>query len=104
MTNAEEIRTGQPSSRPSDITQQDALSDPETRTVFIHHLQRLRKETETFLNAITASLNKMPYGIRYIARELKRTLMKKFPEEDEVAVMKVVGHLVYYRYLNPAIV
>ncbi|CAG8564365.1 5605_t:CDS:10 [Paraglomus occultum] len=104
LTNAEEIRTGQPSSRPSDITQQDALNDPETRTVFIHHLQRLRKETETFLNAITASLSKMPYGIRYIARELKRTLMKKFPREGEMAVMKVVGHLVYYRYLNPAIV
>ncbi|CAG8441430.1 8358_t:CDS:10 [Ambispora leptoticha] len=104
LVNAEELRTGQKSSRPTDITQTDALNDPETRTVFIHHLQRLRKETEVFLNAIISSLTKMPYGIRYISRELKAALMKKFPDESEDSVMKVVGHLVYYRYLNPAIV
>ncbi|CAG8434697.1 12385_t:CDS:10 [Ambispora gerdemannii] len=104
LVNAEELRSGQTSSRPTDITQTEALNDPETRTVFIHHLQRLRKETEMFLNAIISSLPKIPYGIRYISRELKAALMKKFPNESEDSVMKVVGHLVYYRYLNPAIV
>ncbi|KAG9292036.1 hypothetical protein G9A89_017935 [Geosiphon pyriformis] len=104
LVNAEELRTGHPSSRPTDLSQTEALNDPEIRIAFIHHLQRLRKETEVFLNAICLSLPKMPYGIRYISRELKKALVKKFPNESEDAVMKVVGHLVYYRYLNPAIV
>ncbi|KAJ2793304.1 iqgap- protein, partial [Coemansia helicoidea] len=33
-----------------------------------------------------------------------RALTQKFPDEPEGQVMKVVGHLVYYRYINPAIV
>ncbi|CAB4438667.1 unnamed protein product [Rhizophagus irregularis] len=104
LINAEELRTGQPSKRPIEITQQEALNDPETRTVFIHHLQRLRKETDTFLTSIANNIEKMPYGIRYIARELKKALMSKFCNEPEDNVLKVVGHLIYYRYLNPAIV
>ncbi|CAG8708367.1 14788_t:CDS:2, partial [Acaulospora morrowiae] len=104
LINAEELRTGQRSTRPTDITQTDALNDPETRTVFIHHLQKLRKETEIFLTAIINSIDKMPFGIRYIAKELKKALMKKFGNESEDSVVKVVGHLIYYRYLNPAIV
>ncbi|KAJ2718320.1 iqgap- protein, partial [Coemansia sp. D1744] len=35
---------------------------------------------------------------------LRRALTAKFPDEPEAQVMKVVGHLVYYRYINPAIV
>nr|CAG8474586.1 11600_t:CDS:10 [Entrophospora candida] len=104
LINLEELKTGLPSKRPTNIEFQEALNDPETRTVFIHHLQRLRKETETFLTTITNSIEKMPYGIRYISRELKRALMNKFSDETEDAVMKVIGHLIYYRYLNPAIV
>ncbi|RHZ44562.1 hypothetical protein Glove_718g20 [Diversispora epigaea] len=104
LINAEELRTGKRSNKPMDLTQVEALNDPQTRTAFIHHLQRLRKETETFLVAILDSLNKMPFGIRYIARELKNSLMSKFSNETEDSVLKVVGHLIYYRYLNPAIV
>ncbi|CAG8473702.1 13469_t:CDS:10 [Funneliformis caledonium] len=104
LINAEESKTGQPSKRPIDITQQEALNDPETRTVFIHHLQRLRKETDSFLTTIANNLEKIPFGIRYIARELKKSLMAKFSNESEDNVIKVVGHLIYYRYLNPAIV
>ncbi|CAG8468100.1 10535_t:CDS:10 [Diversispora eburnea] len=104
LINAEELRTGKRSNKPMDITQVEALNDPQTRTAFIHHLQKLRKETETFLVEIVNSLNKMPFGIRYIARELKNSLMTKFSNETEDSVLKVVGHLIYYRYLNPAIV
>lgn len=104
LINAEELRTGKRSNKPMDITQVEALNDPQTRTTFIHHLQKLRKETETFLVAIIGSIDKMPFGIRYIARELKNSLMAKFSDESEDSVLKVVGNLIYYRYLNPAIV
>lgn len=57
-----------------------------------------------FLNAILESLPKMPYGIRYIAKEVGSALRAKFPYEPEDSISKAVGHLIYYRYLNPAIV
>ncbi len=100
----EEMETGQPSRRPLEVAFNDALADPMARTIFIRHLQSLRASTEAFLSAILASTRKMPYGVRYIAREVFRALQAKFPNEPEDALIKVVGHLVYYRYLNPAIV
>ncbi|CCF49439.1 hypothetical protein NDA11_005502 [Ustilago hordei] len=102
--NQEEMETGQPSRRPLEVPFNDALADPMARTIFIRHLQSLRATTEAFLTAILGSTRKMPYGVRYIARELFRALQSKFPSEPEEALIKVVGHLVYYRYLNPAIV
>ncbi|KAJ2559701.1 iqgap- protein [Coemansia sp. RSA 1933] len=100
----EESRTGEKSRRPYDISREDALNDMETRTTFIRHLRQLRVLADEFIAAIQGSLSQMPYGMRYIARELRRALTAKFPDEPESQVMKIVGHLVYYRYINPAIV
>ncbi|KAF9322348.1 hypothetical protein BG003_000019 [Podila horticola] len=102
--NNEELRTGRPSERPLQVNHTEALSDPETRTTFIRHLQELRMRTEMFLEAILNSLPKMPYGIRYIAKEVSAALREKFPHEPEENITKTVGNLIYYRYLNPAIV
>ncbi|KAJ2339318.1 iqgap- protein, partial [Coemansia sp. RSA 2671] len=100
----EESRTGEKSRRAYDITREDALNDMETRTTFIRHLRQLRVLADEFIAAIQESLCHMPFGMRYIARELRRALTAKFPDEPEAQVMKIVGHLVYYRYINPAIV
>ncbi|XP_050022262.1 ras GTPase-activating-like protein IQGAP3 [Alexandromys fortis] len=44
------------------------------------------------------------YGMRYMAKVLKTALEKKFPSATESEVYKVVGNLLYYRFLNPAVV
>uniref|UniRef100_A0A673H9U8 Ras GTPase-activating-like protein IQGAP1 n=1 Tax=Sinocyclocheilus rhinocerous TaxID=307959 RepID=A0A673H9U8_9TELE len=44
------------------------------------------------------------YGMRYIAKVLKDTLHEKFPDATEDELLKIVGTLLYYRYMNPAIV
>ncbi|RKP07724.1 hypothetical protein THASP1DRAFT_30466 [Thamnocephalis sphaerospora] len=101
----EESRTGVRSTRPYDVLREEALTDPETRSTLIRHLQQLRDHTEYFINRIHSSLNAMPYGIRLIARELKEALTASGSgKERETTIMKVVGHLVYYRYINPAII
>lgn len=102
--NQEEMQTGRASSRPLDVSFQGALADPMARTIFIRHLQALRATTEAFLSTIVGSTRRMPFGIRYIGREIFRTLQTKFPQESEDCLIKVVAHLVYYRYLNPAVI
>ena len=42
--------------------------------------------------------------MRYIAMQLRLALHTKFPDAPEDDVLKVVGNLLYYRYMNPAIV
>jgi hypothetical protein len=45
----------------------------------------------------------MPFGMRYIAKELRALLEERFPDSSE-EVDKVIANLLYYRYMNPAIV
>ena len=42
--------------------------------------------------------------MRYIAMQLRLLLHTKFPDVPEDDILKVVGNLLYYRYMNPAIV
>ena len=42
--------------------------------------------------------------MRYIAMQLRLLLHTKFPMAPEDDILKVVGNLLYYRYMNPATV
>ena len=44
------------------------------------------------------------YTLRYTAMRLRLLLHAKFPEVPEDDILKVVGNLLYYRYMNPTIV
>ncbi|GAA5946128.1 hypothetical protein JCM3775_004155 [Rhodotorula graminis] len=99
----EEMRTGRPSQRRKEVDNKHALADRETNTVFIQHLLALRNTTTAFLAAIFHSTPSMPFGVRYVAREIFRALRARFPQESEENVLRVAGHVVYYRFLQPAI-
>ncbi|KAJ3333331.1 hypothetical protein HDU76_009303 [Blyttiomyces sp. JEL0837] len=99
----EESKSGEQSSRSHDVTHQSALADPEVQRVQKEHVAKLKEITDQFLNAIIGSLKKMPYGIKYIAMEMKNIMREKFPGND-AEVIKIVGNLIYYRYMNPVIV
>ncbi|GAA5926398.1 Iqg1p [Sporobolomyces koalae] len=100
----EEAATGMTSRRPRDVDYKEAIVDKATQAEFIKHLMALRQVTESFLNALFSSTDRMPFGIRYIAREVYRAVRARFPQEAETTVVRVAGHIVYYRFIQPAIV
>ncbi|RDB22579.1 Ras GTPase-activating-like protein rng2 [Hypsizygus marmoreus] len=100
----EEMRSGVPSSKAKDVTFRQALEDPETRPIYIRHLQVLQWWTEAFVTAIKQSTKKMPYGMRYLARETLIHIRERFPGAPEEAYAACIGRLVYYRYINPAVI
>ncbi|KIK68184.1 hypothetical protein GYMLUDRAFT_155669 [Collybiopsis luxurians FD-317 M1] len=100
----EEMRAGRPSNQPKDISFREALDDPATRPIFIRHLQALQLWTDRFLTAILQSTKKMPFSMRFLARETLAYVREKFPDAPEEAYAACVGRLVYYRYINPALV
>jgi Ras GTPase-activating-like protein IQGAP2/3 len=81
------MRSGVSSSKPKDVPFYQALNDPDTRAEYIRRvyflsfishynpltvqadLQILQWWTEAFVTAITQSTKKMPYGMRFLARE-----------------------------------
>lgn len=44
------------------------------------------------------------YALRYVALQLRVSLCAKFPNAPIDDILKVVGNLLYYRYMNPCIV
>lgn len=104
ITEDEEMRTGQPSNRSRDITQEYAIQDPDTRVTFIKHLRDLRDLTEAFILLLESCLAKVPFGIRYIARESYRAMAEHLDEESPRGLIHLVGHLVYSRYIHAAVV
>ena len=69
-----------------------------------HSISKLKQATTIFLSIIVKSRAKLPFGILYMAKVLYHALAKKFPGTPEKDILKVVGNLVYYRYINSAIV
>lgn len=100
----EEMRSGKPSPLPKDLPFRDAVEDPDTRAIYIRHLQILQWWTEAFINVIIQSTRKMPYSMRYLARETLLALREKFPNLPEELYGACLGRLVFFRYINPALV
>nr|XP_023421006.1 ras GTPase-activating-like protein IQGAP2 isoform X2 [Cavia porcellus] len=99
-----ETQTGEASKLPYDVTTEQALTHPEVRNKLEVSIENLRRVTDKVLNSIISSLDLLPYGLRYIAKVLKNSIHEKFPDATEDELLKIVGNLLYYRYMNPAIV
>ncbi|XP_019496548.1 PREDICTED: ras GTPase-activating-like protein IQGAP2 [Hipposideros armiger] len=99
-----ETQTGEASNLPYDVTTEQALTYPEVKNKLEASNENLRRVTNKVLNSIISSLDLLPYGLRYIAKVLKNSIHEKFPDATEDELLKIVGNLLYYRYMNPAIV
>ncbi|XP_035292082.1 ras GTPase-activating-like protein IQGAP2 isoform X1 [Anguilla anguilla] len=99
-----ESATGEASKLPYEVTPEQAVAHEEVRARLETSSQNLRLTTDKVLGSIVSSLDNIPYGMRYIAKVLKNSLHEKFPDATEDELLKIVGNLLYYRYMNPAIV
>uniref|UniRef100_A0A8B9JX61 IQ motif containing GTPase activating protein 3 n=1 Tax=Astyanax mexicanus TaxID=7994 RepID=A0A8B9JX61_ASTMX len=102
--NQTESKTGHKSSLPYEVSAEEALSHPEVQQRLNIAITNLKSLTDRVLNAITSNIHKLPYGLRYTAKVLRDSLHEKFPQANKDEMYKIVGNLVYYRYMNPAVV
>nr|XP_054596875.1 ras GTPase-activating-like protein IQGAP3 [Nothobranchius furzeri] len=102
--NQTETQTGHKSALPYEVSPEEALAHPEVQRRIDIAIINLKNLTDRVLKSITSNLSKLPYGLRYTAKVLRDALKLKFPAASEDELYKIVGNLVYYRYMNPAIV
>lgn len=98
-----ESDTGKPSGLPYDITSRAALEHEEIRQQLDANLKMVKMYTAKFLHLILKSIKKIPYGLRYLARVLRNKLKSKFPMSTDREILKIIGNLIYYRFINSAI-
>ena len=99
----EQLRTGRRSQRSPDIPREQAIRDPETKRTFITHLQDLRDIADQFFAALEDGLQRMPFGVRYVAQQMFQNLISRFQHEEQGYILQIVGHWVWKAYLQPAL-
>ncbi|NXK69641.1 IQGA3 protein, partial [Sylvietta virens] len=102
--NQTESQSGHRSKLPYEVSPEQALSHPEVQRRLDISIRNLLAITDKFVSAITSSVDKIPYGMRYMAKILRMSLAEKFPKAPAEEVDKIVGNLLYYRFMNPAVV
>lgn len=102
--NQTEMESGKCSELPHSVTQEQALAHPEVVRRLSHNLKILKSWVRCFLERLSHCTNQFPYALRFIAKLLRDALMQNFPQTAEKDILKIVGNLVYYQYINSAIV
>lgn len=102
--NNEELQTGMRSRRDPDISRDLAIKDPETRDTFVAHLRDLQSLSDDFMSILEDNINRMPFGVRYIAKASIECLIDRFPDEGQEGILQVVEHFIYQKYFQPALI
>jgi Ras GTPase-activating-like protein IQGAP2/3 len=101
--NNEELRTGRPSRRPLDVPREVAIKDPETRELFIDHLRDLREICDQFFAAWEDLMPRMPYGLRFLCRQMYDALCQHFSREPPHQILFMISNWLWKFYLQPAL-
>lgn len=103
IINDEELRTGHRSAKPLDIPREQAIREPDVRSVFVKHLQDLRDIVDQYLICLEDSLNRAPYGPRFIARQMFRVLCERYPKQAQADILQFIGNWLWKTYFKPAL-
>lgn len=66
-----EMETGAPSNLPRGLTQEEAGKDKSVQAIIAPRLKTLEDIANSFLTTIINSLDQVPYGIRWICKQIK---------------------------------
>ncbi|EME83532.1 uncharacterized protein MYCFIDRAFT_137579 [Pseudocercospora fijiensis CIRAD86] len=102
ILNNEELSTGQPSQRPRDLPREIVIRQEDVRPRYVQHLEDLRDLGDGFFLSFEESMQRMPYGLRYLATEQHRALCAQFPREDPGHLAMLVGTWLWKSYILPA--
>lgn len=83
-----------------------AIQDPQTRSQFVKNLQQLRELSYTFIEALDANVDALPYYVRYLAREVALHGARKVAAGgmnlNQTAWLTLVGKIVFNHFLIPS--
>jgi Ras GTPase-activating-like protein IQGAP2/3 len=66
-----EQETGKPYPLPTNISAEEAAQNPDVQAIIQPRLRTLMEITESFLNTIMESIELVPYGIRWICKQIR---------------------------------
>jgi len=104
MINEKEIKTGEKSNLDRNVTEEAAAQNPDVKKITDERLKELEDLCQNFLDGILETMRDLPYGIRWICKQLRDLSTKALPDATKDDILKLEVYFVYYRFINLAIV
>ncbi|KAI7900718.1 Rho GTPase activation protein [Cokeromyces recurvatus] len=93
-----------PDGFPRSVTAEMAAANSTVQTIILPRLKSLMEIANSFLSTIIDSLDQVPYGIRWICKQIRSLTKRKYPDATEHAISSLIGGFFFLRFVNPAIV
>ncbi|BGP34380.1 RasGAP protein [Rhodotorula toruloides] len=105
MLNSIEDETGDlPPDLPRNVTPEVAAANADVQNIIAPRLTMLMEIANSFLLTIMNSIESVPYGIRWICKQIRSLTKRKYPEVTDYAICSLIGGFFFLRFINPAIV
>ncbi|BGP50627.1 RasGAP protein [Rhodotorula kratochvilovae] len=105
MLNSIQDETGElPADLPRNITPEVAAANPDVQNIIAPRLTMLMEIANSFLLTIMNGIESVPYGIRWICKQIRSLTKRKYPEATDYAICSLIGGFFFLRFINPAIV
>ncbi|KAI7872647.1 Rho GTPase activation protein [Spinellus fusiger] len=104
VSQVEEEKGALPPNLPRSVTPEVAASNPEVQAMIQPRLTIIMELAESFLATIISSTSSVPYGIRWICKQIRSLTKRKSPNASEFSVCSMIGGFFFLRFINPAIV
>ncbi|KAF7720992.1 glyceraldehyde-3-phosphate dehydrogenase 1 [Apophysomyces ossiformis] len=89
---------------PKSVTSDIASANPQVQEIIRPRLEALMEIADSFLSIIISSLDQVPYGIRWICKQIRSLTKRKYPDATDHAISSLIGGFFFLRFVNPAIV
>jgi Ras GTPase-activating-like protein IQGAP2/3 len=99
-----EAATGSECVLPKAVTSEEAAQNPDVQAIIAPRVKTLMEIGASFLSIILSSIDQIPYGIRWICKQIRSLCKRKFPESTDVQKASLIGGFFMLRFVNPAIV
>lgn len=86
------------------ISTEEAARHPKVLEIIRPRQTKLMKFANKLLDTIISSLDMVPYGIRWICKQIRLLTKRKYPAATDTAVCSLIGAFFFLRFVNPAIV
>lgn len=93
-----------PDHMPKGVTAEQAAEHPEVQQMIEPRLKMLTDIATDFLDTIIAGLDRTPYGIRWICKQIRSLSKRKYPDAQDQTICTLIGGFFFLRFINPAIV
>ncbi|BFZ59103.1 RasGAP protein [Saitoella coloradoensis] len=93
-----------PEGMPRRVTAEEAVRSDDVRAIIEPRLAMLTEIAESFLRTIIDNIDAVPYGIRWICKQIRSLTRRKYPDAPDQSICSLIGGFFFLRFINPAIV